>query len=361
VERISDVPIKLSDEMDHVKYLPLGQGYYETNGCMVVASSEGNDILLWASPQIIGGGQWVVPHAIAHATQLIVVPSEQRGKGMYNNNFARVGWHPTQYLKPEELEIVKKSDKVVWKVGERQYIHRPPVWEIKGSHAGVELDLVFRQAAPPIWAFGPFEKLAEQSSGGYDCFVSVNGTIKAASRTYSIKDGLALKEHCVLGGQAWDVIGQNAPPNHFYWTQMKTQDIQVYFFRQTARGINHGRIGVEGKEINYMPGMGAGSISFNTLDHWHDPRSGLYLPCRWHLVMSSAQGTVDLEIAAHARLYYHYNAQKGVLLMMWFLSTANGVFYFPDGRSLPIKDALVCTEWGRTILVAEETLAGQVT
>jgi hypothetical protein len=76
--------------------------------------------------------------------------------------------------------------------------------------------------------------------------------------------------------------------------------------------------------------------------------------------MASAQGIVDLDVVGQGRAYYHYNAKKGVLIMMWILSLANGAFYFPEGRSLPIKDTLVCTEWGQAILVAEETLNGPV-
>jgi hypothetical protein len=55
-----------------------------------------------------------------------------------------------------------------------------------------------------------------------------------------------------------------------------------------------------------------------------------------------------------------YGQLRGVLIMMWILSLANGAFYFPEGRSLPIKDTLVCAEWGQAILVAEETLNGPV-
>lgn len=137
-------------------------------------------------------------------------------------------------------------------------------------------------------------------------------------------------------------------------------DLQMFMFRHTGKGIDYGQLRVEGQDISYMPARGLGSVSFTTLERWHDPRSGLYIPCKWHLTMASAQGIVDLDIVGQGRTYYHYTAKKGVLIMKWILSLANGAFYFPEGRSLPIKDTLVCAEWGQAILVAEETLNGPV-
>jgi len=65
---------------------------------------------------------------------------------MYDNDFVRSGWHPPQYLQPEDLKIVQEDNQVTWKLEGRSYICRPPVWEVKGSHAGVEIDLTCQQS-----------------------------------------------------------------------------------------------------------------------------------------------------------------------------------------------------------------------
>lgn len=103
---------------------------------MILANSKGNDILLWTAPHIIrraAAGQWIVPDGRVHCTQLIVIPQERRGQGMYDNDFVRSGWHPPQYLQPEDWKIVQEDNQVTWKLEGRSYICRPPVWEVKGA------------------------------------------------------------------------------------------------------------------------------------------------------------------------------------------------------------------------------------
>lgn len=181
---------------------------YEDNGFMILANSKGNDILLWTAPHIIrgaGAGQWIVPDGRVHCTQLIVIPQERRGQGMYDNDFVRSGWHPPQYLQPEDLKIVQEDNQVTWKLEGRSYICRPPVWEVKGSHAGVEIDLTCQQLSPAIWQWRPFEKGMEQDHAGYETFISAQGTLKVAGQTFPIENGLGVHERAILG-QSWDII-----------------------------------------------------------------------------------------------------------------------------------------------------------
>ena len=53
-------------------------------------------------------------------------------------------------------------------------VHRaePPLWEAKGSIAGLELDLVYRQMGQPFWNWGPFGNAAKAERGGYDVFAT---------------------------------------------------------------------------------------------------------------------------------------------------------------------------------------------
>ena len=352
----AELPVKLSDELSHVQEMPLDRDYYEDHGFMILARTSDHDLLLWTSSNIIrgvGAGQWVVPDGRVPCTELIAIPRDGPGKGLFNNNFIRDGWHLPLYQGPEALQVTQESDRVIWTFGDRRTICRPPTWEVQGRHAGVELDLVCEKMAPAIWQWGPFEQARQNDHAGYELFVTARGTITAGGRTHVIENGLGVHEHAVLG-QSWDIIPELVNGAEFYWLLCLNNDIQTFLMRHTGRGIDYGQARVEGEDIRYMPSRGLGTINFHTLDRWYDPRSGLNVPSKWHLEMTSDQGTLDLHIDGRGRGYYHYTVKKGVLIMMWILAVAKGDFRFPDGRRLPIKETLVCIEWGQAILAAHE-------
>jgi hypothetical protein len=44
--------------------------------------------------------------------------------------------------------------------------------------------------------------------------------------------------------------------------------------------------------------------------------------------------------------------------LMWILSHASGTIYLPSGRTIEVRDALVGSRWGRSILASNEVLDG---
>ncbi len=103
---------------------------------------------------------------------------------------------------------------------------------------------------------------------------------------------------------------------------------------------------------------GRGTMSITTVARWFDPRSGLMLPARWQVVMASEGIAIHLEITAKARAYWHYTTTSGVMVMVWELSRADGQLYLGSEEPRVLQDLPVASRWGRTILVAEETVDG---
>jgi len=356
----TDLPIPLAGEADHIQDMPQDRDYYEDNGFMLLAESGDDDICLWTSAFIFRspeGGQWLVRDGRMQCTFLIVSPKERRGKGLYDNDFVREGYHYSDYESANALGVIQKPDRVIWDIGQRQYICAPPVWQVKGSHAGVDLDLRMEQSAPAIWQWGPWESCRERGEGGFEVFVKGSGTIKVDGATYRIEKAHGLHEHALLG-QSWPLT-TTMREHPFYWTSIHTDDLRVFHFQVPSKGIDAGLVRVDNRTLNYMPGSSA-TVSFVALEHWQDPRSGLNIPSKWHLTMSSPEGLLDAGITGHGRGYYHYNERIGLIVSVWILGVANGAFDFPDGRRIPVKDGLACVNWGRTILVAKESLRGPI-
>ena len=125
-------------------------------------------------------------------------------------------------------------------------------------------------------------------------FATVNGTIKAGERTFEIENGQGVREH-ILVGQAADPIRNLPAPRVMWWLYATKDDIGINFFRPGI--VDIGTVYVGNREIKFNPAAQKGSISYQTLAHWEDPRNGYHLPVRWHLNMTSTECVVDLDIA----------------------------------------------------------------
>lgn len=356
----SAIPITLQDELVQYKVLQADKSdIWEETAFAMIAESGDYDVLLWTAGYILKGngrGVWVDKDAIEHDLMMIAVPKSGRGK-MGDNHFVRAGWHQTERLAPEALSVEQHADKVVWDFAGHQFIARPPVWEAQGQYAGVELDLTFTQQHQPIWNWGPFRDAPKTERAGYDVFTSVDGTLKSAGRTFEIQNGYGVREH-ILVGNPIDPVRNLPAPRIMYWLYLMKDDVGINFFRPGALDI--GSVYTADQEFKFNPAGAKGAISYTTLEHWHDPRSGMNLPVRWHLNMSSAECVVDLEISSHGRAYEFWTGDAGTRMYTYFVCVANGFALFPDGRKVEFKDHIALNSTNQTILVKKETLDGAV-
>ena len=305
-------------------------------------------------------GQWFhVGDTLEHETTLVMVPSSRRGKGMEDHDFIHTGHSMAQRHELSDLSIVQTDDAVTWKAHGRTYVSKPPLWELKGEHGGVELDLVCRQMPPAIWVLGHYEEAMQRNTGGYDAQAEFEGTIKVNGKTYPINKGYGIRENMGVGRNT-NIIGNLPQPDRMYWDYLVSPDIMVYLFLYPKQGIQRGIVRAFGEEFLFGAnnGLGAnqGSIHHTILDHWHDPRSGLALASKWHLSMASHQGVLDIQIAAHGRSYFYWTMKNGIRVEIWQIGTANGTFMLPDGRSVVLKDQLMCIDPLYTVGRAQESI-----
>jgi hypothetical protein len=354
------VPVTLDDETDQYKVLPFDEtDLWEETAFALVGESGDYDILLWTAGYILKGngrGVWIDKDAAEHDIMFIAVPKANRGR-MTDNDFVRAGWHQTERLDPSKLRIERKSDEVIWHFEDQQFVAKPPLWQAKGSYGGLKLDLSFRQMGRPLWHWGPFSQAAKTDRAGYDLFARVDGTIKAGDQTFTIEKGQGVREH-ILVGQSADPIRNLPAPRMMYWLYLTKDDIGINFFRPGI--VDIGAVYVGERPIKYNPAAGQGSVSYQTLEYWPDPRNGFHLPVRWHLNMTSTEGVVDLDITCHGRAYEYWNLNNGVRMYCYQLCVANGFLFLPDGRKVEFKDHVMLNSFNRTILVKNETIGGPI-
>lgn len=318
--------IRLDDEGDHVHHFPSNENYWHEYLYTCTASAGEWDVLLQTRVNMLRiadhDGQWMhTGHFVEHETTLVVVPKSQRNQGMTDHDFVHTGHYHTQAHPFSDLRIDRSEDAVTWKVHGRNYVSRPPYFEARGSHGGVELDLVFKQLPPALWVLGPFEKGEITNTGGYDAPCEVQGAITVAGRKLVLENGYGIHEHMVTGKRT-RIIDNLPQPDRMYWEYLINKDIFVYYFSYPKPGIELGHVRAFGEEFHFDQTAGTGVVRNEILEHWNDPRSGQALASRWHLEMTSDRGRLDLQIAAHGRSYLYWVMNDGLRIEIWQIGTA---------------------------------------
>ena len=357
----------LDDEMPQRHRFHGREDYYDDIGFAVVAESGDFDILMGEFFYVFQGGpsrpksQWL-GDGVANNSLHIIIPKERRGKGLSNNNFHRVGMNLPQYYQHEDLKVDRDADSVTWSLGDIRYICRPPEWELRGRHGEAEYDLTFHQLPHPVvWSYGTFREAENNGLGAGYCYLSVEGSLKVAGKTYTIHNGRGVHERLAFSESP--VLDMAVvPPKHDtgdgggFAIHGLHGDVLVWMLGRPDDPMAF--ITVDGKQISYLPGQGQGTVSYATTERWFDPRTGMYVPSQWHVSCASPDGVLDLDITGHGRGFYPWEMKRGYQVMLWILGVANGAFYTPDGRTIPITNQLVQHEVVKNIMVHTETMAG---
>jgi hypothetical protein len=357
-------PVTPDDDMPQYRALSQGRtDLWEETAFALVAESGDHDILMWTAGYLLqakGRGVWIDRQAAERDMLFIAVPRSQRGR-MADNDFVRTGWHPGERFAFDDVEIQRTADTVAWRFGEQRFISQPaqmpPCWRAEGRVAGLELDLHYTQRGQPLWNWGSFASAAKAGRAGYDVFARVDGSIRAGDRTFAIANGQGVREH-ILVGQDCDPIRNLPAPRVMWWLYATKGDLGINFFRPGI--VDIGTVHDRGHEIKFNPAAGLGTIRYDTLEHWEDPRNGYHLPVRWRLAMQAEGCVVDLDIRCHGRAYEHWTLDAGTRLYCYLICTCEGSVQFADGRQVQLHDHLMLNSFNRTILVRQERMGGAV-
>jgi len=338
-EATSDVT--LNEELSMQDRLPPGHHFMEETAFMVLGESEGCDFAMLSCIFRVGGGKqgvWGVDDTASLQTTVQIVPQSERGN--LNNEFIGNRCFATDWS--GDCQIIKEKDRIIWQRDKIQHICHPPYWELKGEHMGVEFDLSFAGLGNTVYWMGPFEGLAASGQAGFSQLATVEGTIKAGGKTYPITPEKATGEANKFL-MTFDTAALHQIP--YYWLWCVGQDMQMMIYYIPGIFLV-AEVTVDGRKVSYETDQ----LTFDELDWWVDPKTGVRVPTRWHINLSSKEGVTDVMASAGSRMFYGYLTKSGVTIHYGMLSRANGRFFSPDGRTFGMKDAPSYIEWGRTIL-----------
>ncbi|MCB2048508.1 MAG: hypothetical protein KDE32_09815 [Novosphingobium sp.] len=341
------------------------QDFYDDCGFTLTASTDEHDIMVGNFMYFFQGGkqrpksQWL-GDGIANNNLVVITPKDRRGKGMYDNNFSRNGMNLEDYFSYDDLKVTEENGAVVWRMGKMEYVLNGPHYAMRGISGECEYDIRFTQLdAPAVWSFGTREAAPQAGIAGGYCYLEAEGTLKVGKTTYDIRGGRGVHER--LGFS--ETLDPNANSQHdvngfgnAFAIHILGGDVWVWGLGSFEAPMFF--LTVEGKDLTFLPGAPGTEISYELLDPWHDPRSGLYMPSRFRANMTSPEGRLELEMQATGRAYYPWEMKRGYQFMYWHLGISNGAFTWPDGRIVPIENQITQHELVKHLISHRETMDG---
>jgi hypothetical protein len=236
---------------------------------------------------------------------------------------------------------------VIWRAGDREIIARPPHWDIKGSHLGVEVDVTMEQVSSPDWYIGTWDDMPKNGRGGRDFWAKTSGTITAGGKVYELEDNsLSINEHVVVG-EHWINEAGSYPIQYFYHL-FRSDDLQIFIYCRPDFDVVYSRVVFpDGKEIYYD----WDSVIIEEEEYWLDPQTHMRPAVKFGIRLNSPEGNVELTLTAYSRSIYSFQFAEAMRTHYNMFVHSDGRFVHPDGRSTPIKDGwedISFCEWGIT-------------
>lgn len=308
--RYQAVPVTSYD--DRRPFAPADCAVFDNLGWGVIAKVGSQFLRLWTCAYALENGPdgpWPFDSAAACQTTLIV-GSHHRGA---DNAFVHAGWNPGDLLPGHALRIDVADGRAAWGIGDRLFVSEPHRWLVQGVHAGVELDLEFRQLSDPYWyrkptAFSPPAEL------WLNQLASASGSIVANGNRYEI-DGYGWHEHHTHVRRRLDPLTLNDKDGLLFVAAFGS-DVSVYAHVRPSRSEGH----IVARSGDDVLEFSASELDVQYDDWQRDPRSWSYVPRSYTIQAAGREGRLLLRTYCHERAYYLWPYRDGYALQYWFLA-----------------------------------------
>jgi hypothetical protein len=342
----ASAPITLAQEVSRREELAdryTGIHFLEDMGAGIFGKAKGENVLLIALHYRVGGSVWGVEDTVINNTTFHAAPYDRQT--IENNDFISHRIDPIH--RSDDFSVVEEPDRVVWRAGDRTIIARPPFWDIRGEHLGVDVDVTMERTSEPDWYIGRWEDLPTEGRGGRDFWAKTSGTITARGKTYELEDNsYSINEHLVFG-ENWVLEARKFPVQYFYHLY-RSEELQIFLYARPDSGVVYSRVVfTDGPEIFYDWDQ----VSVEEMEYWFDPQTGLRPPVKFRVTLDNPAGCVELVLTAYSRSLYSFQLSEGTRTHYNYFVHSEGNFTGPDGKITRIRDSETDTcfsEWGIT-------------
>ncbi|BFM08258.1 hypothetical protein [Halioxenophilus aromaticivorans] len=341
--------VTLDEQLSFSEKLPKGMAYLENNGFMIMGETEeGDEVSFVSCIMRVGGGKdgpWQVDDAFKGQTTLLIAPHDLP-KGMNDTPFVGNRTWATDDWTPAKIE--KTDEAVTWTLGNRQHICRPPYWQIKGEHMGIEFDLLLTGIGEAAYHKGPYDKLEANNIAGFEHPLCAEGTIKYEGKTYTLRKDKSFGCQEKFTQPAFDLAGVLRGET-YYWVWWASERVRIFIYSYPQMNKSYAHVTVDGEDVSFM-NNGQADIKMDELEYWVDPQTRLRVPIKWHFSMKHANGDIDMDIEAASRTYYSYLTKSGATMHYGLHSHSEGSMKLADGRVIPLQDMRSYVEHGWTAI-----------
>jgi|GEM_PF-2770897 len=330
----------LADEFSQMQNLPEEQRaehFQDHIGIGVFGRVGELDVMLAGTIYRVGGDVWGMEDGCLLQTNMIV--AEPGDREMKNNTF--VGHRFDAANTYPNLSVTHEPDSVIWSAGNRQIICRPPYWELKGEHMGVDIDIRFTGTGNCMPYHGPWDKLAETGIAGNEQLGRAEGHFTHDGNTYELTQGWAVRERTCLG-EGKDVMALLGSVSGYIWGWCFSEKATIFFYAQRNRTGYGARIFTDGRVID----LTGPNNYIEEVSHYTDVLTQKVHPTAWKIDMKDENGTIEMDVKTWSRCLFGFHQRDGYTSHHGGLGRCTGAFTTKDGERFEFDDTTAYFEQG---------------
>jgi hypothetical protein len=338
--------LTVQDQRCHIDEVTIEQDLWENHGFLVRGETpDGVDYTLWTSPYIVKRGPESYYSGEMDILQTMLVAgkfSAEQKKVMNDTDFVAYGWAPFDHEERGFITADRNDERVLWKVGNREYEDAPPHWAIRGEHGGIDLDLSF-DAYVPAFDVYPHDRFSEDGIAWYEAYLRAAGTIGYQGKQLDVS-GYACHERVIV---TRDHVPEKLRDRGLYWQHLFGDRVQAWVMTSPSANEGLAYVVVDGETFR---AEGPAEVEIEDLDYWVDPRSWFRVPYRFKIKVQTTGGELELVAGAYARAYYPWTPFRDTVnILYWMSAEATGTFTRNDGETVPIENEKYMAHSNRVI------------
>ncbi|KAG9605842.1 hypothetical protein KCU77_g577, partial [Aureobasidium melanogenum] len=344
IYKTSAGPVKLDYERNNQEGRDSKELFNDYGFVVRAKAKTGEDIHLWMFIYKLKGPEAVIDADLTQTLMVYGKFTDEEKQHMTDRPFVNKGQNIDDYYKPGTCSIEESTDHVQWSNAGRVFTCKMPEWHAGGEHAGVKVDLTFKQRSDAFFHAGRFEDLRQDGGvAGYIFHGRVNGTIQVHGKTLEIEEGHAIHERIFMGGHVprrMDYMmkrGEN-------WVHGFGEEFSWYGLTADVGPASTFMVNIDG---GLAVVKGADKAWVEEVDRWLDPKTNQLNPRKWKIWAITDKGRLDAIVTGYSRAYYTWTRMGGSLVVHQYLCDAEATFTRTDGSVVHSKQ-VASLEYMRT-------------
>jgi len=305
----------------------------------------GEDIHLWMFIYQQKGPEVIVDGDLTQTLLLYGKFGDRERTQISDTPFINKGQNIDDYLPPGSIQCTEGVEQITWSNAGRTFVSKPPHWEIGGEHAGVKINIKFKEYSQAYFHCGRFEDLKpDQGTAGYIVHGTATGTIEVQGKTLTIAEGWGVHERIFMAGIVSPRVDYKAGRGS-HWMHGWGKEFSWYLLNGDIGSSVTAMVNIDG-ELATVKGRENGWVE--EVAHWIDPKSNQLCPYKWNIWMVTDKGRLDATVTGFTRGYYTWVRRFGQLVVYQFAADCKATFKRTDGTVIE-SNVVASVDYMRTL------------